>query len=390
MDNKMTEISQAMYDEATSELLTVQDAVEYLEKEGKMRTLREKLEKYSYGRDLQSVLTEGLMVNHPELSRDSVRKRVKGWLTSDSRSLEKPDAIEVCFILKLSLKEADDLVASIAEEKLHWRSPDEIVYIFALKQGMDYPSARALDGEMRAMLDGAKDAREPAEDSFTPIIRQEVYALNSKEELRDYLRQAAPRLGRCHNTAYRLFMEMMDTLKNPQLDEETARAEVMEAERLTIRDILQEYFYENNVLYAKEMVRESKKKNSRLGENEKRIFTAIEKNISDSWPDEAALSKMKSRKLDVTRKVLILLFLATEPGPDPDGEEEFTRDEVFQDLYQRLNDMLALCGFAALDPRVPFDWMILYCICVQDMFDVDARMRAMFREMFGERLWTAE
>ena len=390
MDNKMTEISQAMYDEATSELLTVQDAVEYLEKEGKMRTLREKLEKYSYGRDLQSVLTEGLMVNHPELSRDSVRKRVKGWLTSDSRSLEKPDAIEVCFILKLSLKEADDLVASIAEEKLHWRSPDEIVYIFALKQGMDYPSARALDGEMRAMLDGVKDAREPAEDSFTPIIRQEVYALNSKEELRDYLRQAAPRLGRCHNKAYRLFMEMMDTLKNPQLDEETARAEVMEAERLTIRDILREYFYENNVLYAKEMVRESKKKNSRLGENEKRIFTAIEKNISDSWPDEAALSKMKSRKLDVTRKVLILLFLATEPGPDPDGEEEFTRDEVFQDLYQRLNDMLALCGFAALDPRVPFDWMILYCICVQDMFDVDARMRAMFREMFGERLWTAE
>ena len=184
--------------------------------------------------------------------------------------------------------------------------------------------------------------------------------------------------------------KMMDTLKNPQLDEETARAEVMEAERLTIRDILREYFYENNVLYAKEMVRESKKKNSRLGENEKRIFTAIEKNISDSWPDEAALSKMKSRKLDVTRKVLILLFLATEPGPDPDGEEEFTRDEVFQDLYQRLNDMLALCGFAALDPRVPFDWMILYCICVQDMFDVDARMRAMFREMFGERLWTAE
>ena len=89
------------------------------------------------------------------------------------------------------------------------------------------------------------------------------------------------------------------------------------------------------------MVRESKKKNSRLGENEKRIFTAIEKNISDSWPDEAALSKMKSRKLDVTRKVLILLFLATEPGPNPDGEEELTRDEVFQDLYQRLNDMLA-------------------------------------------------
>ena len=65
---------------------------------------------------------------------------------------------------------------------------------------------------------------------------------------------------------------------------------------------------------------------------------------------------------------------------------EPTRDEVFQDLYQRLNDMLNLCGFSALDPRVPFDLLILYCICVPDMFDVDARMRAMFKTMFGERM----
>ena len=35
MDNKMTEISQEMYEEATAERLTGQDAVEYLEKEGK-------------------------------------------------------------------------------------------------------------------------------------------------------------------------------------------------------------------------------------------------------------------------------------------------------------------------------------------------------------------
>ena len=156
MNSDMTELSRAMYDEATSDFLTVQDAVEYLEKEGRMRTLREKLEKFAYGRDLQTVLTEGLMKNHPDLSKDSARKRVRGWLTSDSRSLEKPDAIEVCFILKLSLEEADQLVASIAEEGLHWRSPDEIIYIFALKQGMDYLQARAFNEEMGALLKGAR------------------------------------------------------------------------------------------------------------------------------------------------------------------------------------------------------------------------------------------
>ena len=288
MNSDMTELSRAMYDEATSDFLTVQDAVEYLEKEGRNAHPQGEAGEICLRLGFAGrFLTEGLMKNHPDLSKDSARKRVRGWLTSDSRSLEKPDAIEVCFILGLSLEEADQLVASIAEEGLHWRSPDEIVYIFALKQGMAYPQARALHEEMGALLKGAREERAPQEDSFTPIIRREVYALQSKEELADYLRQAAPRLGRCHNTAYQLFTEMMEMLKNPQLDEAMAQAEVMDAEKLTIRDILREYFYENNVLYAKELVRESKKKNSRLGESGKRIFTAIEKSISDSWPDEA-------------------------------------------------------------------------------------------------------
>ena len=47
--------------------------------------------------------------------------------------------------------------------------------------------------------------------------------------------------------------------------------------------------------------------------------------------------------------------------------------------------MLLLCGFSTLDPRVPFDWLILYCICVPDIFEADARMKEIFREMYGER-----
>ncbi|MDE6635703.1 MAG: hypothetical protein K2K09_03745, partial [Lachnospiraceae bacterium] len=70
-----------------------------------------------------------------------------------------------------------------------------------------------------------------------------------------------------------------------------------------------------------------------------------------------------------------------------DDEYGFGSDEyaVFEDLYQRLNDMLLLCGYGMLDARSPFDWLILYCICVNDIFDVDIRMKAVFREMFGEK-----
>lgn len=384
MNNQMTQLSQAIYDKATSGQLTIHEAIDFLEKESRVRSLGDKLEKFSHGQDLRQTLVAGLMHNHPELSRDSVERRVRGWLAKDSRrSVKKEDAIEICFILKLSVEEADQLVSLISEEALHWRNPDEIVYIFALKQGMDYLEARDLDRSMEEQLAGVKESKEQAEDSFTPIIRTEISALNTKEELADYLRHGAARLGRYHNNAYKLFMEMMEVLKQPPLDDEIRRSEALEPERLSIRDILKEYLFEKNVNYAKEKARSGKKSK----EADPLVLSAIQESISANWPNEITISKMKSRKADVTRKVLILLFLATDPGMDDDGfeDEEITESEVFEDLHQRLNDMLILCGFSALDPRAPFDWLILYCICAQDMFDIDIRMKTILKEMFGER-----
>lgn len=384
MNNQMTQLSQAIYDKATSGQLTIHEAIDFLEKESRVRSLGDKLEKFSHGQDLRQTLVAGLMHNHPELSRDSVERRVRGWLAKDSRrSVKKEDAIEISFILKLSVEEADQLVSLISEEALHWRNPDEIVYIFALKQGMDYLEARELDRSMEDQLVGVKESKDQAEDSFTPIIRTEISALNIKEELADYLRHGAARLGRYHNNAYKLFMEMLEVLGQPPLDDEIRRSEALEPERLSIRDILKEYLFEKNVNYAKEKARSGKKSK----EADPLVLSAIQDSISANWPNEITISKMKSRKADVTRKVLILLFLATDPGMDDDGyeDEEITESEVFEDLHQRLNDMLMLCGFSALDPRAPFDWLILYCICAQDMFDIDIRMKAIFKEMFGER-----
>lgn len=388
MQKEMTQLSKSIYNEAASGEMTVQEAIAFLEQQEKIRTLKEKLEKFYQGNNLRRTLVEGLMHNHPNMEKESIERRVRGWLNDSSRSVRKSDAIEICFILKLSVEEADQLVALISEEVLHWRNPDEIVFIFALKQGLDYCEALELNSQMSKLLEKVKEDKNPPENSFTPIIRTEISALNTKEELADYLKQAVPRLGRCHNNAYKLFTEMMDILEHPRFYETIEQAELFDRERLTIRDILKEYFYESNVLYAKRIVRESKKKDSKLKEEEKRVFSAIQEKVSASWPDETALSKMKSRKTDVTRKVLILLFLATDQGMDmgEDVDDEPTEDEVFEDLYERLNDMLILCGFQTLDPRNPFDWLILYCICVQDMFDVDIRMREIFREMFGQRV----
>lgn len=408
MHAEMTTISKDLYSTAVSDIFTIQDAVRYLEKEAKIRSLREKLEKFSHGRELRKILVQGLLENDPQRKKEATERRVRSWLSDNGKvsSMKKQDAIEVCFILQLSIEEADQLVAMISEESLHYRNPEEIVFIFALQHGMSYQEAVGLKREIEGRLAKLPEETEIVEDSFTPVIRKEISNLRDKGELEEYLKHAAGRLGRFHNCAYQEFRNRIKLLEKPEPEKQE--------KGLKIRDILREYLFENNVLYAKERVRATKQAEL-LPEEEKMVFTKVQESISASWPDEVTLSRMKTRKTDVTRKVLILLFLATDPGKDWSGEtsgywagleeeqepsadaqtdpeylyedmdEELTREEAFEDIYVRLNHMLALCGFAQLDPRSPFDWLILYCICRGDMFEADVRMREIFREMFGQR-----
>lgn len=386
MANGMTAITRRMLIQAASGQMTVDEAVAFLEKEARPRTLREKLELYARGCDLKAALVSGLAGNHPDMSRDFFEKRVDGWLNNPAHQmLDKRDAIELCFILGLSLEDADSFVALVSEEGLHWRSPDELVYIFALKQGLDYAGARALEQELREYLLDISPSTTPAADSFTPVIRAEVSSLGTREELKDYLRDAASRLGTYHNNAYRLFMDMLETLEHPVVDEAEERAAIFAPEKLTLQDIVREYFYEDSVLRAHRKAHDGEDKRKLLSPEQQQVLSVIQKNVSEGWPDEAVLAKMKSRDADVTRKTLILLFLATDSGPEEDMEAEPSREELFEELYQRLNDMLMQCGFMTLDPRSPFDWLVLYCICVEDVLDVDVHMRAVFQEMFGER-----
>ena len=368
----MTRLSRESFERATMEDLTVEEAVNFLEREAKVRTLREKLEKYARGRDLKKLLVDGLMEHHPDMNRDSVDRRVRGWLKPEAgHSIRKQDALEVAFILKLSVEEADDFVTLVSEEHLHWRNPEEVVYIFALQNNMTYPEAAELEKRLQGILSQAGETKKPEEESFTPIIRSKISRLSTEEELTDYLKHEAGRLGKCHNTAYQLFMDWMDVLENPKMDDLEEQRE-----HLTVRDVLREYLYEEHVLRAKDRVRNTKK--AKVSEQEKFIFTKIQEGIASSWPDETTISKMKSRKLDVNRKVLILLLLAIVEVPD-DLEE----NDVFDELYRRVNDMLIDCGYSTLDPRVPFDWLVIYCMCAEDLLDLDDRMHRIFSEMFG-------
>lgn len=404
---EMTKLSKLAFSEATVKMNSVEDAVAFLENTLITRNVKSILEKFSNGKDqktLQKSLVDGLLNDHPDMKKDSVERRVRGWLDPNSlHSVKKEDAIEIAFILQLDIEETDELVALISEEKLHWRSVDEIIFIYGLTHDLSYRECIALlnkpeTQEIIAKIQNLDPQEEIEEDSYTEFVKQDVCKLNTVEELIAYLQDNYERLGFLHNTAYDMFMEMIEKLESPdQLEEDL---ELFDEDnflvKYTIRDILDEYLYKNIVLTAKQKAVKAKKeakkaqKEQSLPKENQYTLSIIQKKVADSWPDEVSISRMKNRKADVTRKALILLFLATDGdytrynykhnyGYDINENE---KEEVFNDILGRLDDMLFFCGYSSLDPRNPFDWLILYGIYVDDLFDIDPKMEAILSKLF--------
>lgn len=350
---RLTVLSYAAYETATKVGLSPQEAVALLNKV-EIRKFKDILCAFASEEDIRDMLVNGLCGNDAARSRASMDKKVRGWLSGKYQPTKREDLLELCFVLRLNTEKADVFLTMAGDEGLHWREPREIVYAFALDHGLDYREANFL---LARVMPESKGADENAQaDSFTPLVRQEVMQCSTEEELKQYLRSASGKLGGLHNSAYQQFMAMMQMLEKP------ASYSGSEERRYTTREVVEKYL---------DQKLPSVQDGKNLEEKKRSVLT--------DWPDETVLSRMKNRKTDVTRKVLILLFLATDGGDMPaedwqnedwyDNEwesQEDNADAAFRSSCMRINRMLADCGYGMLDPRNAFDWITLYCMRVED------------------------
>ena len=110
-------------------------------------------------------------------------------------------------------------------------------------------------------------------------------------------------------------------------------------------------------------------------------YDYLQKAIKKNWPGSTELQKMKSRKIDVSRKALLLLFLITEDflysedlqysdRSDEDEalflleEEDSPRDQL-EIALKKANLFLETYGMNQLDPGNPFDCLILYAMAAE-------------------------
>ena len=379
MDNEftgtMTVLSQQAFDDEAAADVSAGDAADLL-LAVPSRTFAEILARFSPDAGTRDNLVKELCADDPSRNRASMDKKVKGWLSGKYQPTAREDLLELCFVLKLPVDQADAFLAAAGEEGLHWRDPKELAYAFALRKGMSYPEAVSLYGRVAPGESAGADGA--ARDSFTSMVRREADRLETEEELKLYLAGAKETLGAYHNTAYRQLTEYLSLLEQPRA------VSVEEEESFTIRRIVETYL-----------------DNHFPPDWDKKKLDEKRRGILAGWPDEITLSRMKTGKTDVNRKTLILLFLATDGGDEitDDWEDDVYWDEVenesdeaadFRSSYIRMNRMLSSCGYRMLDPRNPFDWVVIYCMRVgsdpESMEGLNERLSDMLDVLFSASL----
>lgn len=335
-----------------------------------------------------------------KISYDNMSRNVRNWMNGINIP-QREQLFQMCFALELDESRASQLLASISDTGIHYRNPEELVYAFGLRQKMSYGETVQLKNEiMEKYYQNKKDAFSSEKNREAKIYTRQIQRkfldeVHTVEDLKQFFEENSGVFGKIHEAAYDEFMRMLKLLQNPETDfeaywmqylkestgysEEERQKEVerikQDLKKKSVEEIIEEYLR----MYVPKNT--SRKK---TGEG-KRNYTYLQRVIKKNWPSESIISKMKTKEMDVSRKVLLLLFLLTEEFEVSDLINREQEDDIFSDLDEgdeylsdlgemedandrmerrivQLNLFLEAYGMNQLDPGSAFDCFVLYAL----------------------------
>lgn len=335
-----------------------------------------------------------------KISYDNMSRNVRNWMNGINIP-QREQLFQMCFALELDESRASQLLASISDTGTHYRNPEELVYAFGLRQKMSYGETVQLKNEiMEKYYQNKKDALSSEKNREAKVYTRQIQRkfldeVHTVEDLKQFFEENSGVFGKIHEAAYDEFMRMLKLLQNPETDfeaywmqylkentgysEEERQKEVerikQDLKKKSVEEIIEEYLR----MYVPKNT--SRKK---TGEG-KRNYTYLQRVIKKNWPSESIISKMKTKEMDVSRKVLLLLFLLTEEFEVSDLINREQEDDIFSDLDEgdeylsdlgemedandrmerrivQLNLFLEAYGMNQLDPGSAFDCFVLYAL----------------------------
>lgn len=347
-------------------LLTDEEAYAYLLAGLPIRSFSQTLGQSYRGQDLKGDLIAALGRLNPGSSQESNARKVRDWLADKYAPTDREDYLKLCYALELDENQAQAFMALTTDGRFHLRNPRELTLLYGLRMGKTYEQALDLFAALPPLPPGAPAKKDLPLTQTVADAFENAWDDDSFREI--YIKQL-PILGALHNTAYAWFMERLNLLISPAAPYERDAREDEKDETYSIGQIMDTYL-QMKVPVGKQTVQ----------------FDMLQKTIKRYWPSATTLFAMRSRDEDVTRRVIVLLYLITQDIEDP--EEELTPKERFFEHYWLLNNYLGSFGMAPLDVRNVFDWLVLYSIksnedLREDAPGADQRLAEMMKLIFS-------
>ena len=351
---------------------------DYLDKELPLRTFAETAADVSGSNDIKNELIEGLSALEPEANKDSVRRKVSNWMNGKNEPNKRLDVIKICFALKLDEPKAQRLMSLFTDGCFHMRDPEELTYLYCIRTGKSFAQANEM---IRSLPKPAAEGeyREPV---FTGKIRDKFENVETDAEFSDFMRDNIDVLGKMHNTAYSYFKSCMNILMMPETPDvltiglKNDELKKLKESKFGVEDVVTAYL----------------RMDVDAGTDTKRL-TNVQKIVRALWPSTTSVEKMLIRSEDVNRKIIMLLYVVTggqtltQDSGWPEDEEAFEQSakECFENHCIALDMLLQDCGMSRLDPRNPFDQLILYSLRTTESDFAAERMRVLVNTLFDSK-----
>lgn len=326
--------------------------------------------------DISSILKE--LNNRYVLmgASDGVPKAVTNWIRKGEPANPNPpyrnNLYDLCFALEMSLNEVEAFFLKYYMTiPFNYKDPIDATYYYSLKMNKTYTETRKLLDTVDSFVNDRN-----ATDEMTNAVHYSLDEIQDDDLFLAYLRTNSFSKDKQFQTV-RTEIERLVVLNAKWAESEASMRDELDDERnhhqisredgkVNYKELLRIiYGFDNQSYYGKgENVGAQ-----RLSEND-----YLPKRFKRGFPRDQEFSNIKDGKAsaEVCRKALVIMKFYNYFGERLKSVYDFTNrsssecKEDFEEFLAETSACLAKCGFVALYPRNPFDWMILYCAHCDD------------------------
>ena len=324
--------------ETTQYCISAKEAADLLKQCSDFPTFGSAIRKLYPKEDLKERLSSAFR-SREESDFASLDRKIRNWLNGKNAPQNREDIFFCAFALGLDEKQTSDLLGVCCDSVIHYRNPKELTYAFALRNGYSYEHAVELYQSLPVQREGVTI---PPTVYTTAIRRNFEFTADEADFIEFYIEHLSI-LGEYHNKAHSYFQHFMDVLMFSEEGEEE---------------------------YSVERVISSYMNPPANSGRSRQNLDQIQKMVRRAFPNATDIRNMLAKRMDVPRKLLLLLYMVTENSFDGDydeyDEDYISPEERFEQQWWGINLMLNDCGMPILDPQNPFDKLILYALNTED------------------------